>query len=59
VIAVASALMWLPCLLLIALGAPVLATGLLGLSAGMMTVQVAGTSPTGRFGRWAERTFRS
>jgi hypothetical protein len=58
-VAVAAALMWVPCVVVFAVGAPLLVTGLLGVSAGMMTVQAAGTSGTGRFSRWAERAFRS
>ncbi|HSP38223.1 MAG TPA: hypothetical protein VLR26_10755 [Frankiaceae bacterium] len=58
-VSVASALMWIPCILLFLVGAPLLVTGLLGVSAGMMTVQAAGTAGNGRFSRWAERAFRS
>jgi hypothetical protein len=59
VLVVASALMWIPCLLVLLVGAPLLVTGLLGLSAGTMTVQVVGSrGGTSRFSRWAERAFR-
>ena len=51
--------MWIPCLLVLLVGAPLLVTGLLGFSAGTMTVQVVGSrGGTSRFSRWAERAFR-
>ena len=59
VLVAASLLMWIPCVLVLLVGAPLLVVGLLGLSAGTMTVQVAGVSGgKGRFSRWSEKAFR-
>ena len=66
VLALSSLLMWIPCLLLLLAGAPLWIGALLGLSAGTMTIQAAGTMQaaggtggTGRFSRRSARAFRS
>jgi hypothetical protein len=48
--------MWVPCALLLVVGAPLWVAGLLAISAGGMTMQVVETSGvTGRLARWARR----
>jgi hypothetical protein len=56
VLALSSLLMWVPCALLLVVGAPLWVAGLLAISAGGMTMQVVETSGvTGRLARWARR----
>ena len=56
VLALSSLLMWVPCALLLVVGAPLWIAGLLAISAGGMTMQVVETSGvTGRLARWAKR----
>lgn len=55
---VSSLLMWIPCVVLLVVGAPLWIAAILATSAGTMTIQVAGTATHSRFGRWAERFFR-
>lgn len=56
VLAFSSLLMWVPCALLLVVGAPLWVAGLLAISAGGMTMQVVETSGvTGRLARWAKR----
>ena len=65
VLTIATALMWVPCILVLIVGAPLLVAVILATSAGTMTVQVAGTSAVmpkqspGRIGRWCARVSRS
>jgi hypothetical protein len=59
VLVISSTLMWIPCLLLCLVGAPLWIAGLLALSAGTMTMQVATCAGgTGRFSRMSARLFR-
>ncbi|MDQ1631509.1 MAG: hypothetical protein QOC80_1481 [Frankiaceae bacterium] len=56
VLALSSLLLWVPCALLLVVGAPLWVAGLLAISAGGMTMQVVETSGvTGRLARWARR----
>ncbi len=56
VLALSSLLMWVPCALLLVVGAPLWVAGLLAISAGGMTMQVVETSGmSGRLARWARR----
>jgi hypothetical protein len=56
VLALSSLLMWVPCAVLIVVGAPFWVAGLLAISAGGMTMQVVETSGiTGRLARMARR----
>lgn len=60
VLLLCSVLMWVPCVVLLLAGAPLLVGGILAVSAGTMTVQAVGATPgKGRFSRWAARAFRS
>jgi hypothetical protein len=60
VLLISSVLMWIPCVLLLVVGAPLWVGGILAVSAGTMTVQAVGTTDgKGRFTRWAARAFRS
>lgn len=60
VLLASTLLMWVPCLVLLVAGAPLLVGGILALSAGGMTLQVVGSSKgQSRFSRWAARVSRS